>query len=66
MSSTNAVVSSRAIAVGQPEIADELLQVQGFRPNPEDWRVDALKAMSVVSKETLQADKIFPIWKGRP
>ena len=58
--------SSRAIAVGQPEIADELLQVQGFRPNPEDWRVDALKAMSACVKgDIASGQKIFSDLEGK-
>ena len=42
--------SSRAIAVGQPEIAEQLLGLQGFKPDSDDWRVDTLKAMATCVK----------------
>ena len=58
--------ASRAISVGQPEIADDLLQIQGFQPDPEDWKVDTLKAMSTCVKGNVSEGKeMFAALEGK-
>jgi hypothetical protein len=57
--------SSRAIAVGQPEIAEQLLALQGFNPVPEDWRVPTLVAMATCVKgEVASGIEMFKSLEG--